>query len=82
MGGSARSGRQNACRCPSPGSATAWACGIAAAISSEMCNGVHRSLSPQMMRVGWRIALFAWVTAFGFLAAYEVLSAIFRLIRR
>ncbi len=32
--------------------------------------------------IGWRIALFAWVTAFGFLAAYELLSAIFRLIRR
>jgi hypothetical protein len=30
---------------------------------------------------GWRIALFLWVTAFGFLAAYELLWTIFKILR-
>lgn len=30
---------------------------------------------------GWRIALFVWVTAFGFLAVYELLSALFKLLK-
>jgi hypothetical protein len=30
---------------------------------------------------GWRIALFLWVTAFGFLAAYELLWTLFKLLK-
>jgi hypothetical protein len=29
---------------------------------------------------GWRIVLFLWVTAFGFLVVYEVIWTIFRLL--
>jgi hypothetical protein len=31
---------------------------------------------------GWRIALFFWVTSFIFLLAYELLSALFRVLFR
>jgi hypothetical protein len=29
----------------------------------------------------WRVVLFIWVTAFGFLAAYELLWTIFKLLK-
>lgn len=30
--------------------------------------------------LGWRIALFVWLTAFAFLLAYEMLSALFKVL--
>jgi hypothetical protein len=30
---------------------------------------------------GWNIALFVWVTAFGFLVAYELITMVFRLFK-
>jgi hypothetical protein len=35
----------------------------------------------QPVPTGWRIALFLWVTAFGFLAAYELLWTLFKLLK-
>jgi hypothetical protein len=35
----------------------------------------------QRASIGWRIAMFVWATAFGFLAAYEVILSLFRLLK-
>jgi hypothetical protein len=36
---------------------------------------------PRTVATGWRVALFLWVTAFGFLAAYELIWTFFKLLK-
>jgi hypothetical protein len=35
----------------------------------------------QRSSIGWRIALFVWMTAFGFLAAYELILTLFKTLK-